>query len=186
VCACTSGGRAPEVAVRRLPLQREPASGVDARPMLLAVVALMLLLLPLLLLTTSPQRLTSIELSLAGEGGEATSVVEQVEITAVGGEITVRASVRRTDLGAERGEVERRELHLGPAPDGQLDLAGLQRILLGLRAVDDSPARVQLWPDDALSTQQVVDLLDAIRIHRGEPLFQEVVLEGPPDHGRSP
>lgn len=170
--------------MRRLPLRHDADSTGDARPALLAVVALMLLLMPFLLLTTSPQKLTSLSLHLAGEGGDSlplrTGAVERVEVAlAADHSAEVRATVRRTDLGAAEGEVHER-VSTVPADDGAFDLPAVQQILLSIKRFDPDHQRVQVIPADSLSTQEVVEVVDAVRIHQGEDLFPEIVLGGQP------
>ncbi len=170
--------------MRRLPLYRDAGPAGDARPALLAVVALMLLLLPFLLLTTSPQKLTSLSLHLAADGGDAlptrTGAVEDVVVRlANGGAAEVVATVRRTDLGAAAGEVHARTVSVPPAAGG-FDLEAIQEALVGFKALDPDHERARVRPADALTAQAVVEVVDAVRTHKGESLFPEVVLEGQP------
>ncbi len=65
-----------------------------------------------------------------------------------------------------------------PARGDAMDLAGLQQALLRLEALDPERQRALVLPSDDTSSTRVVALVDAIRSHRGQPLYPEVVLGG--------
>jgi hypothetical protein len=166
--------------LRRLrpPRQR---SAPDLRPGLLSVVALLFLLLPFLLLTTSIQKLTGIDLQLAGSTGELAPLppgrVEAVEVRLEGADLLLRSAVRTRDVTAGQGDVTWHEERF-PARGDAMDLAGLQQALLRLEALDPERQRALVLPSDDTSSTRVVALVDAIRSHRGQPLYPEVVLGG--------
>ncbi len=93
--------------LRRLRPPR-PRSAPDLRPGLLSVVGLLFMLLPFLLLTTSIQRLTGIDLALAGSTGELAPLppgtVEAVEVHLQGQDLRLRSALRTRDVTASQGD----------------------------------------------------------------------------------
>ncbi len=160
---------------------RRPRVVPDLRPGLYSVVALLFLLLPFLLLTTSIQKLTGLDLGLAGSAGELAPMppgpIEAIEIQLDNGELTLRSARRTRDVTASQGDVTWNEQHLPPR-NGEMDLDGLQQALLRLHALDPDRERVLVVPTDDVPTTRVVALVDAVRSHGGELLFPEVVLGG--------
>ena len=154
----------------------------DIRPALFAIISLMLLLLPLLLFATSPQKLTALSLALAlpGEVPQRSGVIERVTIRVTQGSARVSAEVRKTDVLAGQGDVERRLFEVPGRANG-LDYAGIQDALGALRALDPEgqQSRAILLPDDSVPTRVVVALLDAIRSRDGQQLFPDVILGDP-------
>jgi len=166
--------------LRRLRPPR-PRSAPDLRPGLLSVVGLLFMLLPFLLLTTSIQKLTGIDLALAGSTGELAPLppgtVEAVEVHLQGHALRLRSALRTRDVTASQGDVTWSETALPPV-QGAMDLTGLQDALLRVQALDPEHHRVLVVPDDDTPTSRVVALVDAVGSHRGLPLFPEVVLGG--------
>ena len=161
-----------------------PRRPADTRPALLSVVALMFLLLPMLLLTSGASKLAGLDLRLLTGAGELPppppGPVEDLEIAILpdggaGHPLRIRASLRRVDLGAGAGDVRVREERLPPA-DGAADLAGLQRYLRGLKALDPGRERALLAPADGVPTEAVVRVMDAVRADRQGPLYPELLL----------
>lgn len=149
--------------------------------MLSVWIALLLLLLPMLLVTSSPQKLAGIGLSVAGAGelpphaGAVAAIAVEV---AVDGAARVRATVRRTDVGAGVGDVAERHVEVPPL-DGRLDLVRLQDALEEIRRLDPSLTRITVTPSDAASVREIVAFLDAVRARAGRPLYPDVVLAQP-------
>ena len=114
--------------LRRLRPPRQPVTP-DLRPGLLSVVGLLFLLLPFLLLTTSIQKLTGLELQLAGSTGELTPLppgqVEAVEVHLRDQTLRIRSAQRTRDVTASQGDVTWSERDLPPR-EGSMDLSGLQ------------------------------------------------------------
>lgn len=166
--------------LRRL-RQGRPPTTPDLRPGLLSVVGLLFLLLPFLLLTTSIQKLTGLDLQLAGSAGELAPLppgqIEAIEVHLEDHGLRLRSAVRTRDVTASQGDVTWSETDLPPRADA-MDLAGLQEALLRLRSLDPDHQRVLVVPDDAVPTSRVVALVDAVRAHGGLPLYPEVVLGG--------
>ena len=154
---------------------------MDVRPALLSIVGLMFLLMPFLLLTTSVQKLVGIELHVPPAAAtlppDPAGVVEDLVVNVVGEDLEVSASVRRTDVGADAGDVQVRVVEL-PRTDEGLDLAGLQTALRQLKAIDPERRKVLLAPDDAVPGAHVVHLMDALRSDASGELFPEVALGG--------
>lgn len=167
--------------LRRLRPDR-PRSAPDLRPGLLSVVGLLFLLLPFLLLTTSIQKLTGLDLQLAGSPGELAPLppgqVEAVEVHLRQHDLTLRSAVRTRDVTASQGDVTWSELELPSRPEGGMDLAALQEALVRIRALDSEHQRILVVPDDQVPTTRVVALVDAVRVRAGLPLYPEVVLGG--------
>ncbi len=154
-----------------------PSPAPDVRAALLSVwVGLLLLLLPFLLITTSPDKLTAIDLHLSGGGGAPSParVLESVEVRVEGADLEVRAAVRKTDVLAAAGDVEMRVVEIPGAEDP--DFVALQDTLARLRALDPAQTRIRVIPDDALSTADLVQVLDAVRARGNDPLFPDVEL----------
>lgn len=166
--------------LRRLRPPRQPVTP-DLRPGLLSVVGLLFLLLPFLLLTTSIQKLTGLELQLAGSTGELTPLppgqVEAVEVHLRDQTLRIRSAQRTRDVTASQGDVTWSERDLPPR-EGSMDLSGLQEALLRLHALDPEHSRVLVVPGDDVPTARVVALVDAVRTHAGQPLFPDVILGG--------
>jgi len=166
--------------LRRLRSGR-PRSAPDLRPGLLSVVALLFLLLPFLLLTTSIQKLTGLELALAGSTSELAPLppgqVEAVEVHLQGHDLTLRSALRTRDVTASQGDVTWSETALPPV-DGGMDLAGLQGALARVHALDPEHTRALVVPADDVPTARVVALVDAVRGDATQPLYADVVLGG--------
>ncbi len=145
------------------------------------MVGLLFMLLPFLLLTTSIQKLTGLDLQLAGSTGELAPLppgqVEAVEVHLHSQDLMLRSAQRTRDVTASQGDVTWSEIDLPRREDG-MDLAGLQDALLRLRDLDPEHERVLVVPQDDVPTTRVVALVDAVRARGGEPLFPEVVLGG--------
>ncbi len=140
----------------------------------------MFLLLPFLLLTTSVQKLVGLDLRIPSSGDlppELPGAVEDLTVRAEGKTLTVQASVRKSDVGANIGETEARVVEVDPAGEA-LDLAGLQAALRTFKRLDPERTRVLLIPGDAVPGRDVVLLMDAVRADRDGELFPEVALGG--------
>lgn len=143
--------------------------------MLSVWVGLLLLLLPFLLLTTSPDKLTAIDLHLSGQGGAPAParLVETVQVTVRQGAYELRTEVRKTDVNAAAGDVEARVVSVP-------DLPALQAELARVKALDPGQTRIRVVPDDAMPTSGLVRVLDAVRAHDKGELYPDVELaEGP-------
>ena len=166
--------------LRRL-RQGRPPSTPDLRPGLLSGVGLLFLLLPFLLLTTSIQKLTGLDLQLAGSAGELAPLppgqIEAIEVHLLDHGLRLRSAVRTRDVTASQGDITWSEVAL-PSKADSMDLTGLQEALLRLRNLDPDHQRVLVVPDDAVPTSRVVALVDAVRARSGQPLYPEVVLGG--------
>lgn len=153
----------------------------DLRPGLLSVVGLLFLLLPFLLLTTSLQKLSGIDLRLAGSTSELAPLppgqVEAIEVYVDGHALRLRSAIRTRDVTASQGDTTWSEQGLPPR-DGAMDLGGLQEALGRLLALDPEHQRVLVVPGDQVPTSRVVALVDAVRARDGQPLYPEVVLGG--------
>ncbi len=140
----------------------------------------MFLLLPFLLLTTSVQKLVGLDLRIPSSGDlppELPGAVEDLTVRATGKELTVQASVRKSDVGANIGETEARVVEV--AADGEaLDLAGLQAALRTFKRLDPERTRLLLVPADEVPGRDVVLLMDAVRADGQGELFPEVALGG--------
>jgi len=141
----------------------------------------MLLLMPFLLLTTSVQKLVGLDLHVPPAAAtlppDPAGIVEDVVVEVVGSEIEVTASVRRTDVGADAGDVQQRVVELPPVED-DLDLGGLQATLRSLKTIDPDRKKVLLSPDDSVPGRDVVHLMDALRGDADGELYPEVALGG--------
>lgn len=141
----------------------------------------MFLLMPFLLLTTSVQKLVGLDLHVPPAAAtlppDPAGIVEDLVVDVLGEDLRVSASVRRTDVGADAGDVQQRVVELPGTEDG-LDLAGLQLALRQLKSVDPDRDAVLLAPDDGVPGGDVVHLMDALRSDAHGELFPEVALGG--------
>lgn len=146
----------------------------DMRPALLSVVALMLLLVPMVLLTSTGQKATGLALGLPGPDDDLPPTppgpVEQLRVERVEAGFRVQAAVRRTDVLASSGDVERQELEAS-------DLAALQVHLRRLKRLDPDRERVTLAPGPDTPAGDVVAWMDAVRADAQGPLYPQVVIE---------
>ena len=90
-------------------------------------------------------------------------------------EIVVEAELKRTDVRASIGEVERYS-EIITRSGGDLDLGALQRVMRRLKRQDAGRERVTLVPSDESTTGELVSLMDALRRDASGPLFSEVAL----------
>jgi len=153
--------------------QREPEMP-DTRPALMSIVALMVLLLPLVLFTTSAEKLTSIPLGVPGPTEELPpeppGPVEGLRVTRDGGQYIVGAEVRNTDVLAGVGDTEHKEVVVP-------DLSALQAALSTFKKMDPARQRITLQPSPTMSTEDVVQWMDAVRSGPNGELFPRVILE---------
>ena len=148
----------------------------------------MFLLLPFLLLTTSVQKLVGLDLRIPSSGDlppELPGAVEDLTVRVTAKDALVQAQVRKSDVGANIGETETREVEV-PATGEALDLAGLQAALRSFKRLDPERTRVLLVPDDSVPGRDVVLLMDALRGDADGELFPEVALGGIQDSPEAP
>ena len=159
--------------------QQNTEAEADIRPTLLGVVTLLFLLLFFLLGTTSGQKLAIIGLKAGtAEGlkplphnGLLKSV--RVEIDAAGA-VTVYADLQTTDISASATTTEARVIRV-PQVDGHLDRVGLNSALEGLHNIDPTQRRATVLPSDAVTTTELLGVLDLVR-GVSDSRFPEVVL----------
>ncbi len=168
--------------MRRL-LAPARASDPDLRPGLLSIACLLFILLPCLLLTTSLYKLTSLPFRLGGgEGGgepEVPGVVSGLEVLVDPDGLVLRAALRTRDANAGAEDVVWNETPL-PHRDGAPDTVGLQARLGALRRLDAAWKRVTVRPDDRVSTDDLVLVMDALREGPEGVLAEEILLgDGP-------
>ncbi|MBN1336350.1 MAG: hypothetical protein JXB39_10350 [Deltaproteobacteria bacterium] len=170
-----------------------PARSVDPdlRPGLLSIACLLLILLPCLLLTTSLYKLASLPFRLGGAEGtrppEIPGLVTGVEVRMAPDGMVLRAALRTRDANAAAEDVVWNETDL-PDQDGVPDIPALQARLEALKRIDPAWKRVTVLPEDPVSTDDVVLVMDALREGPAGPLAEEILLgEGsPPLESASP
>lgn len=153
----------------------------DVRPTLLGIATLLFLLLFFLLSTSSGMRLGVIGLRLGSAADLAplphAGLLQRVRVTVEGATLAVEAQIQTTDIAAAATSVERRRFELPPVA-GAPDVAGLARVIDELHGIDRAQLRAELAPDDAVPTETVVAVLDAIRGSDRAPRFPQVTLVG--------
>lgn len=155
------------------------AAGADVRPTLLGVVTLLFLLLFFLLGTTSGEKLSVVGLRVGTADGLAplphSGLLKSLRVElAGGGGLTLRAEVQTTDIAASATSTETRVIPVPPAADG-VNLRALDHALAELHDVDPAQRRATVLPDDTVTTQELMTVLDAVRGPSGSR-FPEVVL----------
>ncbi len=159
----------------------EPAAEADVRPTLLGVVTLMFLLLFFLLTTSSGQRLGVLDLRLGSPSDLAplphAGLVKDVAVTLSGSTLTVVYTLQSTDISAASTTVEQRQKDL-PGVAGRPDLAGLLAALEELHAIDPSQERASLAPDDAVTPETIIAVMDVLHGPEAAPLFSKIALTG--------
>lgn len=168
---------------RRLFSPATAAAGADVRPTLLGVVTLLFLLLFFLLGTTSGQKLSVVGLRVGGADGLAplphAGLLKSLRVEVLGGgALTLRAEVQTTDIAASATSTETRVIPV-PAASAGVDLRTLDKALAELHDVDPAQRRATVLPDDAVTTQELMTVLDAVRGPSGSR-FPEVVLQDLP------
>lgn len=163
-----------------------PAADPDLRGGLLAVACLFFILLPCLMLSTSLYRLTSLPFRLPGAGGDAAATViappspiEALQLRIQADGLLLRAALRTTDVTAMEGDAVWNETAL-PHHAGRPDIAALQARLGQLHRLDPAFQKIEIQPDDATGTDDLVLVMDAVRRGPEGALFQEIMLGTPP------
>ncbi len=164
---------------RRRMFQQNTEAEADIRPTLLGVVTLLFLLLFFLLGTTSGQKLAVIGLKAgAAEGlkplphsGVMKSLRLEIE---AGGAVTVYADLQTTDIAASATTTEARVIRL-PQVAGEFDRVGINGALAGLHDLDPTQRRATVMPSDAVTTAELLGVLDLVR-GVSDSRFPEVVL----------
>jgi hypothetical protein len=136
----------------------------------------------LLLVTTSAQKRVGLDLKIAsGEGliVPGTGPVENLDLALLEGQLELRATVRRSDVTAARGDTEERRISL-PHHEDQPDLVGLQAALRDIKALDPGRQRISLLPTDAVPASTLVAVMDAVRADQFGPLFPTPLLGSAP------
>ena len=140
----------------------------------MSVVALMVLLLPMVLLTTSSQKLTGLGLGVPGPTEELPpeppGPVEGLRVVRVADGFVISAEVRNTDVLAQVGDTERKEMRAN-------DLSELQTALGTLKKLDPKRERITLAPNPEMETREVVAWMDAVRAGPDGELYPRVILE---------
>ena len=159
------------------------AAEADIRPGLLGIVTLLFLLLFFLLSTSSGQRLGTLTLRFGTSADLAplphAGLLQDLRVNVGADAITVEASVQSTDIAASAVSTEQRHLRFAARPDGHPDLAGLDRALAELHALDPSQERAVVAPDDAVATADLLAVLDAVLGEKADPRFPQVALAAP-------
>jgi hypothetical protein len=163
---------------RRL-FQQNTEAEADIRPTLLGVVTLLFLLLFFLLGTTSGQKLSVIGLKAGTAEGlkplPHSGVLKSVRVEMhTGAEVAVYADLQTTDISASATTTEAREFRLPPV-NGNIDRVGLNSALETLHGLDPSQRRASVLPSDAVTTTELLGVLDLVR-GVSDSRFPEVVL----------
>ena len=141
-------------------------------PVMFSMASLMMLLLPTLLLALSPEKSTTLPLSLSSPNElppKQNGPVESLRIAAAESGFTITASIRTTDVLASTGDVEQKEWRLE-------NLQALQLTLRQIKNLDPKRERVTIYPAAESLTEEVVHWMDVIRRDKSGTLFPEIVI----------
>lgn len=161
----------------------DAAAEADIRPGLLGIVTLLFLLLFFLLSTSSGQRLGTLTLRFGTSADLAplphVGLLQSLRVSVDAGVLGIDAAVQSTDIAASAVTTEARHVRLPARADGHPDLAALDRALADLHALDPAQERAVVAPDDAVATDDLLAVLDAVRGEKANPRFPQVALAAP-------
>jgi len=137
-----------------------------------SMASLMMLLLPTLLLALSPEKSTTLPLSLSTPNAlppKQNGPVESLSILASKTSFEITASIRTTDVLASTGDVEQKKWTLNT-------LQSLQNTLRQIKKLDPKRNRITIYPAAESLTEDVVHWMDVIRQDKQGTLFPEIII----------
>ena len=141
-------------------------------PVMFSMASLMMLLLPTLLLALSPEKSTTLPLSLSTPNAlppKQNGPVESLSILASKTSFEITASIRTTDVLASTGDVEQKKWTLNT-------LQSLQNTLRQIKKLDPKRNRITIYPAAESLTEDVVHWMDVIRQDKQGTLFPEIII----------